>query len=354
MCKKAKEEFFVNDLNEIKNLKRSKDDQLKQLEKVKEKKFGVPAESVEGYLHSPILSFISYDDIIFDTLHLSLRLPGKLIKLIYSELSTLDGLLDEKRNTTNLEETKYQKQFFVALEQIGIKDPYSYIKNEETNQVLLKIRTFNGDESLLIMEKLNFEVFFPLNSFPEFTKGKDFTQLCKNFYDIFFKMKNKNYIDNVKQCEKETGDWLTLFLKLFHSKHVTPYTHLFVGHLAQFIQTYGDVDVYNIQGLEKLNDLTTKQYHRATNRKSFATYQMLVYRLRREFNDDYEEIKPRPINKRYKTKQIRDEIKKEELKKSWVEFNVNGIKLKNSDINNMGTVNFSVKVSIFHFMKQLF
>jgi hypothetical protein len=34
-----------------------------------------------------------------------------------------------------------------------------------------------------------------------------------------------------------------------------------------------------------------------------------------KFNDDYEEIKPRPINKRYKTKQIRDEIKKEELKK---------------------------------------
>ena len=32
-----------------------------------------------------------------------------------------------------------------------------------------------------------------------------------------------------------------------------------LGHLAEFIKTFGDVDIYNIQGLEKLNDLTTQE-----------------------------------------------------------------------------------------------
>ena len=127
---------------------------------------------------------------------------------------------------------------------------------------------------------------------------------------------------------------------------MTPYAHLFVAHLAKFIQTFGDIDIYNIQGLEKLNDLTTKQYYRATNRKGFCTYQMLMHRLRREYNDDEDDINVRPVVKRYKTKQIRNEIKELDLKKTWVQFNVKGIKLTNTDIKNMGTKNFPLKVSL--------
>ena len=39
-------------------------------------------------------------------------------------------------------------------------------------------------------------------------------------------------------------------------------------------------------------------------------------------------------------------LKELDLKKTWVQFNVKGIKLTNTDIKNMGTKNFSLKVSL--------
>jgi len=345
MCKMAKDEFFKNDTNEIKNLKRTSGDQISNLSKVKKQKFGVSGDAVEGYLNTPIFSFLTFDDVIFDTLHLSLRLPGKLIKLVYSELEAIDFSL-LKSPSSNLEDLPYQKQFFFALDKIGIRHSYSYVKSEKTNGVDLKIRSFSGDESLLIMEHFDFENYFPTNEFPKFTKGREITQLCRLFHDIFVKVKTKFYVENADQCEKDTGNWLRLFLKLFNGRHVTPYVHLFVGHLADFIRTFGDVDIYNIQGLEKLNDLTTQQYYRATNKKYFSTYQMLVYRLRRECDECEEDGSVKPAVKRFKTKIIKNSMIEEESKKSWVQFIVNGLILKNTDINRLGSIgSFSVKVS---------
>jgi hypothetical protein len=348
LCKTPKEEFFKNDIAGMQNLKRTKEDQIDCLKNVKEIKFGYVHKAVEGYLHPPIFGFISFDDIVFDTLHLSLRLPGKLIKLIFNELTTLD-YSDGMKPTTNVEDTLYQKQFFFALDQIGISNPYSYVNNEEINQMVLKIRSFNGDESLLIMENLDYEKYFPINCFPKFNKSRDFTNLCKHFHEIFSKIKAKFYIDNIKACENDTGNWLKLFLTLFHGKHVTPYAHLFVAHLADLIKTFGDVDIYNIQGLEKLNDLTTKEYYRATNRKKFCTYQMLMHRLRIEHDENEEDFKLKTVVKRYKTSQLKKEIREEESKKSWIQFYVNGTILKNTDINLIGTNNSSVKVIILFF-----
>ena len=138
----------------------------------------------------------------------------------------------------------------------------------------IKVRTFNGDESLLIMEKLDFEVAFPQKDFPRFTKGKKFTELFKKFHNVFMKLKSNFYINNEEQCEKDTAEWLELFLSIFHTNQVTPYIHLFVAHLADFISSFGDVDIFNIQGLEKLNDFTSQQYFRATNKHFFSTYQI--------------------------------------------------------------------------------
>ena len=43
--------------------------------------------------------------------------------------------------------------------------------------------------------------------------------------------------------------------------------HIFVAHLHEFKSINGAINSFNIQGLEKLNDLTTSQFFRATNRK---------------------------------------------------------------------------------------
>ena len=58
--------------------------------------------------------------------------------------------------------------------------------------------------------------------------------------------------------------------------------HHVSAHLASKIAAYGDMDLYNIQGLEKLNDLTTTLYFRGTNRKHDVLSQMMHKRIRIE------------------------------------------------------------------------
>lgn len=68
--------------------------------------------------------------------------------------------------------------------------------------------------------------------------------------------------------EKRTQQWMELFQKIYITIHITPYIHAFVSHLHQFQRLYGDINMFNLQGLEKLNDETTEQFYRATNKKT--------------------------------------------------------------------------------------
>ena len=115
--------------------------------------------------------------------------------------------------------------------------------------------------------------------------------------------------------------------------------------MAEFITTFGDVDIYNIQGLEKLNDLTTQEFFRATNRSKFlATYQLLCLRLRREWNRSVEEL---PLKKKRASRiNAKSLIFESEKEKDWAQFKVNGQILFNFDINNICTPNSSVKVKL--------
>ena len=37
-------------------------------------------------------------------------------------------------------------------------------------------------------------------------------------------------------------------------------------HIPEFLEKYKDVNVFNIQGLEKLNDFTTEYFFKSTNK----------------------------------------------------------------------------------------
>lgn len=88
-----------------------------------------------------------------------------------------------------------------------------------------------------------------------------------DFWEIYIKIK-KNMIDspNMKQ---DTVNWIEKFKLAYNEEHITPYMHAFVHHFHQFIDLHGDINMYNEQGIEKLNDLTTSQFYRNTNKKKF-------------------------------------------------------------------------------------
>ena len=57
-------------------------------------------------------------------------------------------------------------------------------------------------------------------------------------------------------------------LTIYQTTDVTLYMHVFTMHVAEFLRLYGNIVMFTQQGLEKLNDITTKQYQRGTNHRT--------------------------------------------------------------------------------------
>jgi len=57
------------------------------------------------------------------------------------------------------------------------------------------------------------------------------------------------------------------------------YIHAFSNHVPEFIQLYGNLISFTQQGLEKINNVSTKQFQRASNHRGIeALIQMLEKR----------------------------------------------------------------------------
>lgn len=47
----------------------------------------------------------------------------------------------------------------------------------------------------------------------------------------------------------KTEEWMVLFKKVYLKKYITPYMHAFCSHLHQFQKLYGDINMFNLQGM---------------------------------------------------------------------------------------------------------
>lgn len=333
-CKWHKD-FFSNlsaiALPEIASLRRTIEEQLKHFNE-QSLLLGTP-ESMLGYSNIPVFDFINFEDCVFDTLHLLLRIVEKLMKLILAELETLDD-----NNSCRIEDLKYQFRFFQSLQEIGVQNPIYYEKE------VFKMKSFDGDDCLLILEKLDFELFFPEISFPLFTKRKVFNSLLRDFNGIFLNIKANYYVENKNILQTKTDEWLDSYTATFHLKHVTGYIHIFCHHLCSFIEEHGDVDVYNCQGIEKRNHQLTREYFASNRKYNQKNYQCQMI-LQRNRIESYKKSEPKKIKKRenFKIRHIRNLITNEEDKQEWVQYIIDGQKIYNFDLFET----FSRNVSIF-------
>ena len=284
-----------------------------------------------GCINERIFKFITFDDVVFDTLHLLLRITEQLLSVVYLKLRTLDN------NTSDLKMMKNQKKLFDHLTKIGIDKPY--VIEIVDNYQKIKLRSFNGDECLKILEFIKFDEIDT-----SFGENENYQKIFNNFHDIFIKVKTNFYKDNSKELESDTDEWLKAFQYSFHSRHVTPYMHLFAGHLCFFVEKHGDVDIFNVQGLEKLNSLT-KQYHRKTNNKNV----LLQMFEKRNIAEDFIFRKTADQEKRQYSREkrkIHDEIiEKEELQK-WVQYLIGKQRVYNEEMDQMNKGLFSWNVII--------
>ena len=130
-----------------------------------------------------------------------------------------------------------------------------------------------------------FENFSLVEIMPVHEKFDSLVKIWLDFYEIVQLVKTVQ-IDAVELKER-TAEWLRLYLTVYARATVTPYMHAFVAHLAEFVHLYKDINAFNCQGLEKLNDMTTGQFFKGTNKHDTALHQILKKRNRMEFLATY-------------------------------------------------------------------
>jgi len=67
---------------------------------------------------------------------------------------------------------------------------------------------------------------------------------------------------------------------------VTPYIHLLTSHIPEFLEKYGTIAPFSQQGLEKLNDIITKDYFRGTNHRNCLKQILCKLNHLEELNDE--------------------------------------------------------------------
>jgi hypothetical protein len=185
----------------------------------------------------------------------------KLCNLVISELSTID--IVNRQNSTS-----YLDRFVLFLEEIGIQN--SLITEKRSNGSETRyLGRITGQQCLKVMEKIDFNCLYPVADFPMFSQRDEHTLIYKKFSEIFLKLKANYYVDKIDELKQDTELWRKAFLDVEknHVKEFTPYMHIFIKHTDFFVSRHGDIDLFNCQGLEKLNDHTSTEYFRASNKK---------------------------------------------------------------------------------------
>ena len=92
--------------------------------------------------------------------------------------------------------------------------------------------------------------------------------LSDNQYSQLMKINpiNNNSINSFNNC-LQANQIRKLNYQVENYIPITPYIHTFAFHVPEFLEKFHDVNIFNVQGLEKLNDFTTQNFHLSTNRK---------------------------------------------------------------------------------------
>ena len=227
-----------------------------------------------GYDKLPLFKdIIPINRYMIDMLHLFLRISDTLINLLVKDCTLFDKFESWTITRFDVTEFKHLHAFQKFLNE-KCKVSFKFVWLSETKK--LTWRDLVGPEKIRF-----FEAFDLKEIFPEHDKLESLQKLWTDFYDII------NGVKRVKLAHDEvktrTQEWLDLFLTIYNKTTVTPYVHAFVAHLHEFVFLYKDINAFNLQGLEKLNDLTTGQYFKGTNKSDSALTQILKKRNRMEF-----------------------------------------------------------------------
>ena len=235
----------------------------------------------KGYLNKAIFPFISFDKVVVDILHLTLRITDKLFQLLLDRLQQLDGNDSSdfnKRSATNV----FRKYI---INECKITSPF-YIK-KVNNESKTKLRKLNQNERIKIINKIcdqeqktTLADIFDLKNHKEDKSILKLSHLFSEFSEITKIIKNLHQDINMDDLKKKLRDWLKLFIQI--DEKITPYIHVFCFHLPDFIEKFSSLNLFSMQGLEKSNHIAKIYFHRQTNHHKSAFTKILLEKINRK------------------------------------------------------------------------
>ena len=126
-------------------------------------------------------------------------------------------------------------------------------------------------------------------------QGSESNEKQKNFQDKAEHYKGKI----IKDLKSDLKKWLTAYKtinKTYTNKlTISPYIHIFCKHTPELLEIHGNINIFNCQGLEKLNHFTIQYYHFCSNKNStdLSYLSQMIYKRNRieyvrlqEYNED--------------------------------------------------------------------
>lgn len=246
------------------------------IEEIREKhKLSKRSKSRFNCCGDPLFPFIPIQRVVIDTLHLFLRITDVLINLLIRDLRIHDGIA----KATELDQApmnSYTKSYENFL---NIECKIRFKWNVDRNSKEITYRDLTGPEKVRLFKNMDIA-----SQFPALQKAKEKGQLWTDFSLL---MTDINKECDPDKISRKTKSWVKMFTTTYQSKDVTPYIHALCMHVPEFIKLYGNLLSFTQQGLEKLNDISTKDFQRASNHRiEESLKQMLEKRNRIEILED--------------------------------------------------------------------
>ncbi|CAB4026649.1 Hypothetical predicted protein, partial [Paramuricea clavata] len=191
------------------------------------------------------------------------------------EFRRLDAIDKKKTFNDGFERSKYTHMAgWESYLNDHLKIPFNWYVCKDSKK--LKWRDLTGPEKVKLFRNVNI-----CNLLPNHPKKDEISELWSKFWEITESLSAASSEINKEQFHQKSKSFLDLFLNLYQTKHVTPYMHAFTWHVPEFIELYGTISIFTQQGLEKLNDKTTKDFFRSTNQRGLESLKQLVLKRNR-------------------------------------------------------------------------
>ena len=250
-----------------------------------------------GYLGIAIFSFIPYENYVLDLLHLLLRISDVLFDMLLQDIEKHDTY-NKSFTLTDIEKNFFLNKFieFCHGKNVRVKSPI-YLGTGEKGKKQFLLRSLNGNERLRILSNIDLVSLFNVNNVLEDDESNIFLKdlLLQEFCNIYILLdrddaKVKYSLDLVEvkfefeQMQRYTANFLKIFGFVYGEVTVTSiYLHSLACHVSEFYKLHGSLYCFAQQGLEKLNDFSSMQYERATNRGKTYLSQIMKKRNRTDF-----------------------------------------------------------------------